>query len=88
MPAADWEVPTRESENRAPMGQHITSALLFDLGVFAGVLGLVMTAFNTLGTGRLRRYLEGAGTAEQQDEQQDRQQAEQQDPQQSEGAGR
>ena len=33
-------------------GQHITSALIFDLGVFAGVLGLVMTAFNTLGAGR------------------------------------
>ena len=31
-------------------GQHITSALIFDLGVFAGVLGLVMTAFNTLGS--------------------------------------
>lgn len=46
-------------------GQHVTSALLFDLGVFAGVLGLVMTAFNTLGTGRLRRFLKGAGAAEQ-----------------------
>ena len=34
------------------LGQHLTSALLFDLGVFAGVLGLVMTAFNTLGAGR------------------------------------
>ncbi|MFL0580038.1 DUF4040 family protein [Dietzia sp. 179-F 9C3 NHS] len=45
-------------------GQHLSSALLFDLGVFAGVLGLVMTAFNTLGTGRLRTFLEGAGTAE------------------------
>ena len=33
-------------------GQHLTSALIFDLGVFAGVLGLVMTAFNTLGAGR------------------------------------
>ncbi|MDX2357116.1 hydrogen gas-evolving membrane-bound hydrogenase subunit E [Dietzia sp. PP-33] len=33
-------------------GQHVTSALIFDLGVFAGVLGLVMTAFNTLGAGR------------------------------------
>ena len=33
------------------LGQHITSALIFDLGVFAGVLGLVMTAFNTLGAG-------------------------------------
>ena len=33
------------------LGQHITSALLFDLGVFAGVLGLVMTTFNTLGSG-------------------------------------
>lgn len=31
------------------LGQHITSALIFDLGVFCGVLGLVMTAFNTLG---------------------------------------
>ncbi|AWH91243.1 hydrogen gas-evolving membrane-bound hydrogenase subunit E [Dietzia lutea] len=33
-------------------GQHLSSALIFDLGVFAGVLGLVMTAFNTLGAGR------------------------------------
>ncbi|WP_010540068.1 hydrogen gas-evolving membrane-bound hydrogenase subunit E [Dietzia alimentaria] len=33
-------------------GQHISSALIFDLGVFAAVLGLVMTAFNTLGAGR------------------------------------
>lgn len=33
-------------------GQHITSALIFDLGVFASVLGLVMTAFNTLGAAR------------------------------------
>ena len=31
------------------LGQHISSALFFDLGVFFGVLGLVMTAFNTLG---------------------------------------
>ena len=31
------------------LGQHVTSALIFDLGVFCGVLGLVMTAFNTLG---------------------------------------
>ena len=29
--------------------QHVSSALIFDLGVFCGVLGLVMTAFNTLG---------------------------------------
>ena len=33
-------------------GQHLSSALIFDLGVFAGVLGLVMTAFNTLGADR------------------------------------
>lgn len=31
------------------LGQHVSSALIFDLGVFCGVLGLVMTAFNTLG---------------------------------------
>ena len=34
------------------LGQHLSSALIFDLGVYAGVLGLVMTAFNTLGAGR------------------------------------
>lgn len=34
------------------LGQHISSALFFDMGVFFGVLGLVMTAFNTLGSGR------------------------------------
>ncbi|MBB0994780.1 DUF4040 domain-containing protein, partial [Dietzia sp. SLG510A3-40A3] len=34
------------------LGQHFSSALIFDLGVYAGVLGLVMTAFNTLGAGR------------------------------------
>lgn len=33
------------------LGQHISSALFFDLGVFFGVVGLVMTAFNTLGSG-------------------------------------
>lgn len=33
-------------------GEHVSSALIFDLGVFAAVLGLVMTAFNTLGAGR------------------------------------
>ncbi|MEH6622016.1 hydrogen gas-evolving membrane-bound hydrogenase subunit E [Dietzia maris] len=34
------------------LGQRLSSALIFDLGVYAGVLGLVMTAFNTLGAGR------------------------------------
>lgn len=33
-------------------GQHISSALFFDMGVFSGVLGLVMTAFNTLGASK------------------------------------
>jgi len=46
-------------------GTHLSSALVFDLGVFAGVLGLVVAAVNTLGTGRLHPYVDGAGATEQ-----------------------
>ena len=37
-------------------GQHISSAMLFDVGVFFAVLGLVMVMLNLLGTGRLRPH--------------------------------
>jgi multicomponent Na+:H+ antiporter subunit A len=33
-----------------PFGVHLTSSMLFDVGVYGAVLGLVMTAFNLLGT--------------------------------------
>src|SRR5690606_41779215 len=32
------------------LGQNLSSAMVFDLGVFLAVLGLVMVAFNLLGT--------------------------------------
>ena len=45
-------------------GNHLSSAMVFDLGVFCGVLGLVVTAFNTLGTGALHPFVDGAGASE------------------------
>lgn len=35
-------------------GQHLSSAMLFDAGVFLAVLGLVLVTITVLGTGRLR----------------------------------
>lgn len=54
------------------LGQHLTTAMIFDVGVFLAVLGLVMVTINLLGTGRLRPDPEGhppgapepAGTSE------------------------
>jgi multicomponent Na+:H+ antiporter subunit A len=48
------------------LGQSLTSAIVFDLGVYAAVLGLVMVAFNLLGTSEASRN--GEGTRERADE--------------------
>ena len=47
---------------------HLSSALVFDIGVFSAVLGLVVTAVNVLGTGRLRAFVDGPGATEDADD--------------------
>ena len=50
------------------LGQHVSTSMIFDLGVYLAVLGLVMVAVNLLGAGATTGEKSGEGTRERTDE--------------------